>query len=195
MKRTGIFGGAFNPVHHGHLISAMHFIESCQLDELILIPAYRSPFKQEDSMALHRLQMCRLAVKDIKGMSVSDWEIEQGSTSFTVDTLRHFSEPGRALYMLIGYDQIPRFHEWKEYETIFTLATVVVARRGGIAELTNPVIDKERFHFIRTPHIEISSTDIRNRSEKNQRINFLVPPEVADYITYHNLYRFGIQND
>jgi len=195
MKRTGIFGGAFNPVHHGHLITAVHFIEACQLDELILIPAYRSPFKQEDNMVLHRLQMCRLAVKDINGISISDFEIAQGGTSYTIDTLKHFSEPGRSLYLLIGYDQIPRFHEWKEYQQIFATATVTVARRGGVSGLTNPVIDQEKFHFIMTPHIEISSTDIRKRCQQNLPINFLVPPEVADYITYHNLYRFGTQHD
>lgn len=195
MKRTGIFGGAFNPVHHGHLISAMRFYEACELDELIFIPAFRSPFKLEDNMALHRLQMCRLAVKDIRGFSVSDWEIEQRGTSYTVDTLKHFSEPGRSLYLLIGYDQFLRFHEWKEYAQIFKSATVAVARRGGIAEFTNPVISKDHFHFITTPEIEISSTEIRKRSEQNLPINFLVPPEVADYINYHNLYRLGIQND
>lgn len=191
MNRVGIFGGTFDPIHHGHLITAQSVKEIRELDKIIFIPAYISPHKQHEkaSSAEHRLNMLRLALDDIPFFECSDYEIKQHSISYTVDTLREFKKKYNHIDLIIGYDNIFKFHTWKEPDEILKLADVVVLKRKS----SHPpdFIDKyvQSAIFVQTRGIEISATDIRHRVHNNLPIHYLVPKEVEDYIIKNKLYK------
>ncbi len=191
MNRVGIFGGTFDPIHHGHLITAQSVKEIRELDKIIFIPAYISPHKQHEkaSSAEHRLNMLRLALHDIPFFECSDYEIKQHSISYTVDTLREFKKKYNHIDLIIGYDNIFKFHSWKEPDEILKLADVVVLKRKS----SHPpdFIDKyvHSAIFVQTRGIEISATDIRHRVHNNLPIHYLVPKEVEDYIIKNKLYK------
>ena len=191
MSRVGIFGGTFDPIHHGHLITAQSVKEIRQLDKIIFMPAYISPHKQhaKASSAQHRLNMLKLALNDIPLFECSDFEIKQHTISYTVDTLREFKKYYDEIEMIIGFDNIFQFHTWKEPDEILKLAKIIVLRRKS----SHPIdyIDKyvEAAVFVQTRGIEISATDIRNRVHTNLPIHYLVPKNVEDYIYANNLYK------
>lgn len=191
MSKVGIFGGTFDPIHHGHLITAQSVKEIRELDKIIFIPAYISPHKQEikSSSAIHRLEMIKLAIDEIPFFDYSDFEIRQKDISYTVDTLREFKKNYDQIDLIIGYDNIFSFHTWKEPDEIFKLADVVVLKRKS----SQPVnyIDKyvESAFFVQTRGIEISATDIRNRVHDGLPIHYLVPKPVEDYIIKNKLYK------
>jgi nicotinate-nucleotide adenylyltransferase len=194
MSRIGIFGGTFDPIHHGHLITAQSVKEIRNLEKIIFIPAYISPHKQhaKASSAQNRLNMLKLALDDIPFFGYSDFEIKQQDISYTIDTLKEFNKIYDKIDLIVGYDNIFSFHTWKDPDEIFKLADVVVLKRKS----SHPIdyIDKyvEAAHFVETRGIEISATDIRNRVHENLPINYLVPDLVKDYIYKHNLYKESI---
>ncbi|HMN47599.1 MAG TPA: nicotinate-nucleotide adenylyltransferase [Ignavibacteriaceae bacterium] len=191
MSRVGIFGGTFDPIHHGHLITAQSVKEIRALDKIIFIPAFISPHKQHEkaSSAEHRIKMLKLALDEIPFFECSDFEIKQHTISYTVDTLREFKKYYDSIDLIIGYDNIFKFHTWKDPDEILKLANIVVLRRKSSYPID--YIDKyvESAIFVQTRGIEISATDIRNRVHANLPIHYLVPKEVEDYIYKHNLYK------
>lgn len=191
MSRVGIFGGTFDPIHHGHLITAQSVREIRNLDKIIFIPAYISPHKQHEkaSSAEHRISMLKLALDEVPFFECSDFEIKKQSVSYTVDTLREFKKYYDDIDLIIGYDNIFKFYTWKDPDEILRLANIVVLRRKSSSPID--YIDKyvESAIFVQTRGIEISATDIRNRVHANLPIHYLVPKEVEDYIYKHNLYK------
>lgn len=191
MSKVGIFGGTFDPIHNGHLITAQSVKELRNLEKIIFIPAYISPHKQhaKASSAQHRLNMLKLALDDIPFFGYSDFEIKQHDISYTIDTLKEFKKIYDEIDLIIGYDNIFSFHTWKDPDEIFKLAKVVVLKRKS----SHPIdyVDKyvEAALFVETRGIEISATDIRNRVHENLPIHYLVPDSVKDYIYKHNLYK------
>jgi nicotinate-nucleotide adenylyltransferase len=191
MSRVGIFGGTFDPIHHGHLITAQSVKEIRNLDKIIFIPAFISPHKQNEksSSAEHRIKMLKLALDDIPFFECSDFEIKQHTISYTLDTLREFKKYYDDIDLIIGYDNIFKFHTWKDPDQILRLANIVVLRRKSSYPIE--YIDKyvESAIFVQTRGIEISATDIRNRVHSNLPIHYLVPKEVEDYIYNNKLYK------
>ena len=191
MSKIGIFGGTFDPIHNGHLITAQSVIELRNLEKIIFIPAYISPHKQHEkaSTAQHRLNMLKLAIDDIPFFECSDYEINQHTISYTIGTLREFKKRYDQIDLIIGYDNIFQFHTWNEPDEILKLANVVVLRRKSSHPLD--YVDKyvEAATFVQTRGIEISATDIRNRVHEGLPIYYLVPEKVLDYIYKHNLYK------
>ena len=191
MSKIGIFGGTFDPIHNGHLITAQSVIELRNLEKIIFIPAYISPHKQHEkaSTAQHRLNMLKLAIDDIPFFECSDYEINQHTISYTIGTLREFKKRYDQIDLIIGYDNIFQFHTWNEPDEILKLANVVVLRRKSSHPLV--YVDKyvEAATFVQTRGIEISATDIRNRVHEGLPIYYLVPEKVLDYIYKHNLYK------
>ena len=184
MSKIGIFGGTFDPIHNGHLITAQSVKEIRNLEKIIFIPAYISPHKQnaEASSAQHRLNMLKIALDDIPFFEYSDFEIKQHTISYTIDTLRELKKSYDEIDLIIGYDNIFQFHTWKDPDEIFKLANVVVLKRKS----SHPIdyVDKyvESAHFVETRGIEISATDIRNRVNADLPIYYLVPEKVLEYI-------------
>ncbi|HCY76440.1 MAG TPA: nicotinate (nicotinamide) nucleotide adenylyltransferase [Ignavibacteriales bacterium] len=191
MSKVGIFGGTFDPIHNGHLITAQSVKELRNLEKIIFIPAYISPHKQhaKASSAQHRLNMLNLAIEQIPFFQCSDFEIKQHTISYTIDTLREFKKYYDNIDLIIGYDNIFQFHTWKEPDEILKLANVVVLKRKS----SHPIdyVDKyvESADFVETRGIEISATDIRNRVHAGLPIYYLVPEKVLEYINKNKLYK------
>ena len=198
--RVGIYGGTFAPVHNGHVLAAKLFMEQMRLDYLFVIPAGIPPHKQMggDDDPMHRLHMCELAFANMDGVVVSDLEIRRGGKSYTVDTGRELTAPGRRLLLFCGTDMVLNFDRWYCYREILELCYPVYMRRESDKLLDNMIVNKlseyyrdtgKMFRRIIGEPIEISSTDIRKRVEQGEDISELVPPLVASYIKSNGLYQ------
>jgi nicotinate-nucleotide adenylyltransferase len=191
MLKVGVYGGSFDPIHNGHLITAQAVKEMRELDRIIFVPSYISPHKQdvETSDIEHRVNMLQLAIKPIPYFEVSDVEINRKMVSYTVDTLRELSESYKHIELIIGYDNIFKFHTWRQPDEIIRLAKLVVLRR----KLNIPRGKQNKFYraaaFVKSPFIQISGSVIRRRASENLPINFMVPEKVQDYILKNKLYK------
>jgi nicotinate-nucleotide adenylyltransferase len=191
MNKVGIFGGTFDPIHTGHLITAQSVREIRGLDKIIFIPAFISPHKAslETSSTEHRLNMIKIAIKDVPFFECSDIEIKKGGISYTIDTLRELRKVYDEIEFIVGYDNIFSFHKWKDPDEILKLARLIVLKRKSSHP---PPFEDKYYHqaiFVQTRGIEISATDIRERVKHNQPIHFLVPQKVKEYICKQKLYR------
>lgn len=190
MGKVGIFGGTFDPIHNGHLITTQSVRELRNLDKIIFVPSFVSPHKPNIKSASpkHRLNMIKLAIEGIDFFDYSEYEIDKGGISYTVDTLQEFKKRYNELEFIIGYDNIFTFHTWKNPDEILELAKIIVLKRKS--SIPRSFIDKfvKAATFVQTRGIEISATDIRERVKKGMPINFLVPEKVKEYIYKNNLY-------
>ncbi len=200
MLRVGIYGGAFAPIHNGHVAAAREFMKGMWLDVLFIIPTGTSPHKQMDRSATDadRLKMCELAFADTEGVIVSDLELRRQGKSYTVDTLRELSSPDRRLFLLCGTDMILSLDQWKDPDEIFRLCYPVYIRRETDEGLDKRLVEtvtayRERYGKnvvrLQAPAIEVSSSRIRERLRCGEDISHLVPPAVASYIKEKGLYQ------
>ncbi len=192
-RKVGIFGGTFDPIHAGHLITAQEVLTKCGLEKVIFVPSADPPHKERRPLtrAGDRLRMVSLAVEGDPRFSVSSIELERPGKSYTVDTLRQMREsfgPDVELCFIIGADNVPEMRTWKEPERIFDLTEVIVATRTGFEPHSLDEPFSERMTFISTPEIAISSTEIRRRVKRGQSIRYWVPQEVERYIAEKELY-------
>ena len=183
--RIGIFGGSFDPIHHGHLILARAAREELGLDRIVFIPANMSPHKTDTrpATAEDRWNMVKLAIRGEDAFTASDVELRRPAPSYTVDTLRDFraEQPDDEFVLLIGADNVAKFDTWREPQEIRRLAPIAVLDRAGNEAAHDwPVVRRQ---------IDISSTDIRTRVTAGCSIRYLTPASVCDYITAQGLYR------
>ena len=191
MKRIGIYGGTFDPPHKGHIAIAEQAKKQLGLDCVYFIPAYIPPHKQQHSstMAQHRLNMMKLAVRGKKRLKVSTIELMRRGISYTIDTLKEFKKlfPEAELVLIIGADNLAQFNSWKSPKTILTLASLAVYKRKGFNQsLQDNEID---FILLKGPMLRVSSTEIRNKIEMGFPIRELVPHSIVLYIKQHSLYK------
>ena len=183
---VGIFGGSFDPVHHGHLIVAAEALRVLALDELRFVPARQQPFKEGHGAAApeHRLAMLERAVAGVPGFVVDAQECRRPGPSYTVDTLRAVRSalPAASLCLLVGSDAARDLSQWRDADAVRELARVVVLTRPGSAP--PPGIGQ----VLTVPAIDISASAIRQRIRAGQSIRYLVPDAVAAYIREHRLY-------
>lgn len=192
--KIGILGGTFDPVHWGHLLLAETVREELSLDKIVFMPAFVPPHKQSRSITegRHRVEMIRLAIAGHSDFEVSEWEIRQKDVCYTRDTLKMLKRDlyqKDDLFFILGEDNFRELNTWKEPETLFEYATVVVMRRSDSMAHT-PV--PEAFHravFVQTPLLDISSSEIRERVAAGKSIRFRVDKAVENYIEMHQLYR------
>ena len=198
--RVGIYGGTFSPVHNGHVAAARAFMEQMWLDILYIIPTGVTPHKamKGDATSQDRLEMCRLAFKDMEGVVVSDLEMRREGKSYTVDTLRELYDPEGRLFLLMGTDMLMTLDTWREPDEIFRLCYPVYIRRENDSDLDAAIVGKIKSYQqkygkvvrrIVAPAIELSSTDVRAAVADGFPIEGAVPSAVAAYIHTHNLYR------
>ncbi|GAB4298086.1 MAG: nicotinate-nucleotide adenylyltransferase [Ignavibacteriaceae bacterium] len=191
MRKAGIFGGTFDPIHHGHLITAQSVREIRNLEKIIFIPSFIPPHKQNQQITSpeHRLEMVKLAVEPVPFFEWSDFEIKAGRVSYTIDTLKEFRKNYDQLEFIIGYDNIFQFHKWKDADEIIKLAQIIVLKRKSSHK--PEFIDKyyKAAVFVETRAIEISATDIRNRIRDGLPVYYLTPDKVLNYIEKNNLYK------
>jgi nicotinate-nucleotide adenylyltransferase len=187
----GIYGGSFDPIHFGHLITTLDVKEKRNLEKVFFIPSYISPLKQNIIAAedYHRFKMVELAIQDVKDFLVSDFEIRRKKISYTIETLQEFKKSFNDIELIIGFDNYLVFDKWYLPDEILNLAKVVVMKRQteNLDSVNNSF--KDKMIFVDTPTIEISSTEIRNRVRNNLPIDFFVPQKVKEYIYKNGLYR------
>lgn len=190
MKRIGLFGGSFDPVHWGHLLVARAAREELELAELYFIPAAQSPFKPEQrpSLPAQRLQLLRLALAAKPWCHLDDQEIQRGGVSYTIDTVRDYARrfAGEQLYYLIGADHVAQLPKWREAEELARLAEFVVIPRPGRPEAPLPLPFRGR-RLTGFP-LGVSSSQVRERVRQGLCINELVPSAVAEAIHNNGLY-------
>lgn len=183
---VGLLGGSFDPVHHGHLVTAVVLRELLGLGEVRLVPAGLQPFKTGHAApGEHRLRMLELAVADYPGLAVDRAELDRPGPSYMVDTLRtlRVREPGESWTLLVGADAATDFPSWREAEAIGELARVVFFDRAG-----QPPPARRDTDRVEVPAIDISATDVRARVRDGRSIRYWVPDAVAEYIASHRLY-------
>lgn len=189
IKRIGILGGTFDPIHNGHLITARYVLEKRGLDKIIFIPCNISPHKTEllSSPSIHRLNMVKLSIENSPYFDLSDFELTKGDISYTYLTLQDLKKVYSKLELIIGYDNLLVFEKWNYPDEIIKLAKLIVMKRKtDIEEKKNRFFDQAV--LLDTPTIEISSTEIRERVRNNKPIDFLVPEKVKEYIYKNKLY-------
>lgn len=194
IRRLGVYGGTFDPIHTGHLAIARGVVAHCGLDRLLFVPSARPPHKQGHAMAPpdDRYRMAELATRHDPWLEVSDTEINRPGLSYTVDTLEALRRKyggASEIHLVLGADSLLEIDTWHAPDRIFDLATVVTVPRPG-KDLTG--VDPgwlDRVVDIQLPEIDVSSTDIRRRVGQGLPIAHLVPEEVAGYIEERGLYR------
>ncbi|MBD3295752.1 MAG: nicotinate-nucleotide adenylyltransferase [Candidatus Omnitrophica bacterium] len=189
--KIGLLGGTFNPVHTGHLILAQECWAALDLERVVFIPAYIPPHKPLacDVSAPDRLNMLRLALEGDERFDISTFEIDKGGRSYSIDTIRYIEQlyRGRAeIFFLTGADSADTLPAWKDIDNILEKVNFVIATRPRWSGIT-PF--EARVTRITMPSIDISSSDIRERIEGRQPIDFLVPEKVVRYIRKKGLYR------
>ena len=202
MLRVGVYGGAFAPIHNGHIAAAKEFMRQMWLDVLFIIPTGISPHKEMDKGAssADRMKMCELAFEGVDGIIVSDMEIRREGPSYTVDTLEALADPDRRLFMLCGTDMILTLDTWHSPERIFELSYPVYIRREDDREMDDKLIEKiteyrNRFGKnvvrLKAPAIEISSSNVRKLIANGEDVSEFMPESVWNYIKEKGLYKNG----
>lgn len=191
--RRGLLGGAFNPPHIGHLIVAHVVREALELDDVVLVPNHRHPFKGDsEASARDRLAMVELATAGDDHLSVDRLEIDRGGTSYTVDTLEALRERESTTqwFLIIGWDNLEELGAWHEAEKLPDLAELVVMTRAGSGGqgVTPELPFPGTCTTVPVPALEISSSAVRHRVAEGRSIRYWVPAGVDAYIAEHALY-------
>ena len=201
MRKIGVFGGTFDPVHNGHVSLAKDAADQAQLDQVVFMPVYVQPFKQGKKTAegSDRLTMLRLAVDSDPRLAVSDYEIASEAVSYTYRTLRalkgSFGEDTE-IFFICGTDSFLKIESWMKAEELLDRYSFVVGTRPGYKEEEL----KETIGRIRKNHgteivkinnrrVDVSSTVIRERTAAGLSVTGLVPEKVERYIIENRLYR------
>jgi nicotinate-nucleotide adenylyltransferase len=184
MKKIGIYGGTFDPIHHAHLILAREARESLGLEKVIFVPAATSPFKNPPVASMKiRLSMLQAAIEDEPAFVADDCELRRSPPSYAIDTVEQIRqrEGGVEIYYLLGHDNIETLPAWHRFEELERLVRFIVLDRTG-SEAKHP------YQIVRRK-IDISATEIRKRVASGQSIRYLVPTSVEVMIRRGNLYR------
>lgn len=191
--KIGFLGGSFDPVHFGHLLAAQDAYEQHKLDRLILVPAAQAPMKPKDvqSSAPDRLAMLQAATEWDRRFEISDVELKRGGVSYTIDSARYFRAryPNDELYWIIGGDQLPNLHLWREVAELAQLVEFIFLERPGYPVKARPEIPGLRLHRCDGHLLAISSTELRERTRQNLSLDYFVPHKAIVYIKQHALYR------
>lgn len=199
MKKVGIMGGTFNPIHIGHMILAETAGSQYGLDTILFIPS-GCPYMKKGVPVLPgeiRAEMVSLAIRDNSRFSLSRIEIERGGNTYTCDTLRTLKKenPDTEYYFILGADSLLAIESWKNPEEIFASCTLLTAVRDETdRELEAAEKRLSEKYYAKTgrllcKNMDISSTDIRKFIKNGQSVRYLVPDAVIQYIEQHKLYR------
>lgn len=214
-KKVGIFGGTFDPVHLGHLRAAEEIKRILELEKVYFIPSAIPPHKKQAEItpSKNRLKMLEIALKPYPYFDISTYEIEKATTSYTIETLKHFTSeyPDIEFYFIVGSELFSHIETWKNYNDLFKLANFAVIERPGFPEenaskLPIAIEPAFRYHmnrdnvtiylnqhskevvFTQIHGVRVSSTEIRQRIKAGEQIKDLVPEQVERYILKNGLY-------
>jgi nicotinate-nucleotide adenylyltransferase len=221
--KIGIYGGAFNPIHYGHLRTAEEVFEMFSLDKILFMPSGKTPFdKPELEKAEHRYEMVKRAIKGNRHFEVSDLEVRRRGRSYTVDTIKKLKDNYREgdLYFILGIDAFLDLPGWKQPDTLVRLAGLVVISRPGYAFsdlATSPYIEgasprilkaldkgkinessfrlsqNQKGYLCNVTGLNISASLIRALVTSGKKIKYLLPDSVKSYIISNKLYKSNQQ--
>ena len=205
LKRFGVFGGSFDPVHVGHLSVAQQVFNALRLEKVILLPAATPPHKRDGrelAPAADRLAMCELAVFNMHGLEASDFELRKNGVSYTVETarvLRQAYGPAAQIYFLVGSDSLAELPHWYEVRELLSLLDFAVVERPEapfkdslwelIRNALGPKAEKQlRRGVVPVERVDVSSTLVRQLLRRGERIPGYLRRDVEDYIRHKGLY-------
>ena len=204
--KVGIMGGTFDPIHIGHLLLGEFAYENFDLDEIWFLPNGNPPHKitDESNVSLaDRIEMVRLATDDVPYFKVNLYEATAQKHSYTFSTMKALRRlyPYHEFFFILGADSLFSIEQWKNFREIFPSCTILAAMRDD----KDAKSMKEQITYLRhkydadirllqAPLVEISSTTIRNRSQKGMSIRYMVPDIVSDYIQRNRLYAADSDN-
>lgn len=200
MKKIGIMGGTFDPIHIGHLLLGQMAYESFHLDEVWFLPNGNPPHKDavitEEALE-HRVNMVELATENVPYFRMVLYEAKLGTHSYTYETMGKFNKlyPGTQFYFILGADSLFAIEEWAHFREIFPTCIILAAMRDDKdqEDMKEQITYLHRkyganIELLRAPLLEISSTIIRRRAFQKQSVSYMVPDAVANYIVQNNLY-------
>lgn len=203
MKKIGIMGGTFDPVHNGHLLLGRQAYEEYGLDEIWFMPSHIPPHKQDHLITdgADRIRMLELALEDDPFCRVSDFEMKREGRTYTAKTLELLKEayPDTEFYFILGADSLFQIETWYHPERVMALASFLAAGRdyesGGRTLKEQADYLKRtygaRIQFLHSPRVHVASEEIRLKAARGESLEGLVPAKVAEYIRDHDLYRKG----
>ena len=200
VRRAGLFGGSFDPVHRAHLALAEAALKALDLDEVRWVPAGQ-PWQKTRPLteAMHREAMLHLAIAHEPRFVLDRVELNRSGPSYTLDTVRSLkaAQPGTEWHLLIGHDQHAGLHTWHGWQELLHMVVLAVANRPGDTATAaprpvHPEVLRHGFGSVPLPLLNISATQVRALAAQGANIDALaalVPTEVAGYIYHHGLYR------
>ena len=197
MKKYGIMGGTFNPIHLAHLYIAYEAKEQLNLDKVIFMPAGNPPNKKNTIIdAKFRYEMVRKAIEGYEGFEINSYEIEKNGYSYTYETLNALKEDDLKLHFIAGADSLMDIEKWKNTKEVLNSCTFVVFNRG---EFNRETLKSQKEYLenkyqaeivlLDIMSIDISSTIIRKRIKEGKRVDFFLPNKVLEYINDNDFYR------
>ena len=199
MKKIGIMGGTFNPIHYGHLFLAENAFDQIGLERILFMPSKNPPHKTKPDMVTdeQRVDMIELAIGDNSHFELSTLELEREGLTYTADTLTILTaeNPDTHYYFIVGADSLFMMHQWKKPQIIFDQCTVIAAGRDHVVQerlQKQAEFLTEQYHadirLIQMPTIQISSADIRERLAEGKTLRYYLPDQVIAYMKEKRLY-------
>lgn len=208
MAKIGLLGGTFNPIHIGHLRSAIEVVELLNLDELRLIPNALPPHREQPNVrAEDRLAMVEQAVLNTPVLTVDDIELRSDKPSYTFDTLCNIRQQltdNDTLFFILGWDAFCMLPTWYRWQELLTYCHILVLQRPHVSAkihpelshfLTDKLVDYRhitervgKIAYLQQTPLDISSTKIRTLLAEGRSAQFLLPETVLNYINKHKLY-------
>ena len=199
MKKYGIMGGTFNPIHLAHLYIAYEAKEQLNLDKVIFMPAGNPPHKKDTIIdAKFRYEMVRRAIEGYEGFEINSYEIEKNGYSYTYETLQYLKkqEDNVEVFFIAGADSLMAIEKWSNTDLVLNNCTFVAFNRG---EYNKSILEEQKYKLekkydakiviLNVTDIDISSSMIRERIANGKRVDFFLPEEVKKYISENKLYR------
>lgn len=204
MKRLGIMGGTFNPIHNGHIEIAKAAYEQYSLEQVLFLPSKKPPHKRNRRIAANkdRIEMVTMAIRDYPYFALSTCEMDREGYSYTSDTLKQLKAqyPDYELYFIVGADSLHYMEEWHEPETIFSLSHILCAPRFPLTKEEDYKCQKQlmkeygaTISFIDMVPMDIASQDILRKITLGEQILNQLPKSVYEYIIEHSIYRESFQ--
>jgi nicotinate-nucleotide adenylyltransferase len=197
MKRLGILGGTFDPIHVGHLDAADAARAALTLDEVLFVPSHDPPHKPAEphATAFHRFALVAVAIQGHAGYRVSDMELRRSGPSYTITTLRELHQTGwqaSQIFFIIGTDAFAEIATWHAYPAVLDCANFAIITRPGAALTPLPAAPVRAagtgIYHVEARTRDVSSTLIRARLAAGESIADMVPAAVAGHIRTHSLY-------
>ncbi|MEI6455400.1 MAG: nicotinate (nicotinamide) nucleotide adenylyltransferase [bacterium] len=190
-QKTGLFFGSFNPIHSGHLMIASYMVEYAGLSQVWFVVSPHNPLKEKNTLLAdhHRLAMVNIAIEDDLRFKASNVEFTLPKPSYTIDTLTYLQEkyPGKTFFPILGSDNLPTFHKWKNWEELLKLYRFFVYPRAGV--VSSQLDNHPSFEWIEAPLVTISSTFIRQGIGQGRDLRYFLPEKVWNYIREMHFYK------